>query len=127
MKRRFNVAFKPYDIKDVLEQYAAGHADVSARVKHMQYRINTVQSVVNSNSRTLHESKLIISSHMSKIESNVYDLQLRLDQLIERQIRDNTNIDSVTATVLQQHNNKNNDNNPSLQFLKPSSLRRKSY
>lgn len=81
-RKAFKNAFRPYDIKDVMQQYSEGHADVVGRVRYMQARINTVQANICGIAKLVQEMQTIQVEKIDYLEQTVRLLVERIDEVI---------------------------------------------
>ncbi|XP_024124453.1 potassium voltage-gated channel subfamily KQT member 3 [Oryzias melastigma] len=115
-KKRFKETLRPYDVKDVIEQYSAGHLDMLCRIKYLQTRIDMILAPGNpltpkskksqktpfsypANQSPRHESYLAKTTTMPdtddqsmmgrfvRVERQVEDMEKKLDFLVDMHIQ----------------------------------------
>ncbi|XP_017000213.2 potassium voltage-gated channel subfamily KQT member 1 isoform X5 [Drosophila takahashii] len=87
-RRKFKEALKPYDVKDVMEQYAAGHVDLLGRVKMLHLRLDQILGKQGSKGKDVYASKISLASRVVKVERQVADIEEKLDVLIKAYMED---------------------------------------
>ncbi|XP_059086601.1 potassium voltage-gated channel subfamily KQT member 1-like isoform X10 [Tigriopus californicus] len=81
-RRRFKEALKPYDVKDVIESYSAGHADLVSKVRGLQQRLDQILGRQGSKAKDVYDSKQSLASRIVKTERQVDDIEEKLERLI---------------------------------------------
>nr|AWJ68227.1 putative potassium voltage-gated channel subfamily KQT 3 [Hirudo verbana] len=113
-RRIFKEALKPYDVKDVIEQYTAGHLDMLTRVKDLQTRLDLIVGHSGSTSPEVSEGRLSMASRIIKIEKQVSCIESKLDTLVEmhRNIRGESSIHTRTDSLPSNQSSECNDAEP---------------
>ncbi|XP_078711929.1 potassium voltage-gated channel subfamily KQT member 4-like isoform X3 [Lampetra fluviatilis] len=94
-KRKFKETLRPYDVKDVIEQYSAGHLDMLSRIKSLQTRVDQILGKVQPSlsterirSREIRGASDVredqsMMGRVIKMEKQVQSIEKKLDFLIE--------------------------------------------
>ncbi|CAG9759412.1 unnamed protein product [Ceutorhynchus assimilis] len=108
-RRKFREALKPYDVKDVIEQYSSGHADLLNRVKNLQYRLDQILGKQGSKSKDVYASKICLASRVVSVERQVDDVFSKIDQFFELYMEDRKhflppNVQALPVGQVELHN-----------------------
>ncbi|KFV68255.1 Potassium voltage-gated channel subfamily KQT member 5, partial [Dryobates pubescens] len=92
-KRKFKETLRPYDVKDVIEQYSAGHLDMLCRIKSLQSRVDQIlgkgQITADKRSREKNPAESETADDLSmlgrvvKVEKQVQSIESKLDCLLD--------------------------------------------
>ncbi|XP_013417077.1 potassium voltage-gated channel subfamily KQT member 1 isoform X2 [Lingula anatina] len=87
-RRKFQQARKPYDVRDVIEQYSQGHLNMMVRIKELQRRLDQTIGKPgawfdkNGTSTAADRAKLTITSRLGRVEGQVNKMDQKLDQIL---------------------------------------------
>ncbi|KFU91815.1 Potassium voltage-gated channel subfamily KQT member 4, partial [Chaetura pelagica] len=94
-KRKFKETLRPYDVKDVIEQYSAGHLDMLGRIKSLQMRVDQIvgrgglttdKKMREKGEKLALETELVdelsMMGRVVKVERQVQSIEHKLDLLL---------------------------------------------
>uniref|UniRef100_UPI00398EEDF8 potassium voltage-gated channel subfamily KQT member 5 n=1 Tax=Pristiophorus japonicus TaxID=55135 RepID=UPI00398EEDF8 len=112
-KRKFKETLRPYDVKDVIEQYSAGHLDMLCRIKSLQSRVDHIlgKGQFTTDKRTREKGPpdidgtddLSMMGRVVKVEKQVQSIESKMDLLLEiyRQCLQKGSASALTLASLQ--------------------------
>uniref|UniRef100_G3UYP4 Potassium voltage-gated channel, subfamily Q, member 5 n=1 Tax=Mus musculus TaxID=10090 RepID=G3UYP4_MOUSE len=92
-KRKFKETLRPYDVKDVIEQYSAGHLDMLCRIKSLQTRVDQIlgkgqmtsdkksREKITAEHETTDDPSML--ARVVKVEKQVQSIESKLDCLLD--------------------------------------------
>uniref|UniRef100_A0A8C7IT12 Potassium voltage-gated channel, KQT-like subfamily, member 5b n=1 Tax=Oncorhynchus kisutch TaxID=8019 RepID=A0A8C7IT12_ONCKI len=92
-KKKFKETLRPYDVKDVIEQYSAGHLDMLCRIKSLQTRVDQIlgkgqvpldkkiRDKLLSDGDLLEDMSML--GRVCKVERQVQSIESKLDSLLD--------------------------------------------
>ncbi|XP_067369832.1 potassium voltage-gated channel subfamily KQT member 4 isoform X6 [Channa argus] len=124
-KKKFKETLRPYDVKDVIEQYSAGHLDMLCRIKSLQTRVDQIlgkgQIPLDKKMRDkLHPDGdslegMSMLGRVCKVERQVTSIESKLDSLLDvyRQVLQKgpsaLTLSSLPLFELDNHQHRNSD------------------
>ncbi|XP_030650053.1 potassium voltage-gated channel subfamily KQT member 1.1 [Chanos chanos] len=86
-KRKFQQARKPYDVRDVIEQYSQGHLNLMVRIKELQRRLDQSLGKLaffqTSSERVKDKGTNTIGCRLSRMEDKITHMDKTLSRLAE--------------------------------------------
>ena len=98
-RRKFKEALRPYDVKDVIESYSAGHADLVVKVKGIQSRLDMILGKQGINKKDAYESKTTLASRIVNTERQVDMIEEKLQIFINMYEEDRKRLHALTYAV----------------------------
>lgn len=86
-KKKFQQARKPYDVRDVIEQYSQGHLNLMVRIKELQRRLD--QSLgkpslfVSVSEKPKDRGSNTIGSRLNRVEEKVTQMDQKLNLITD--------------------------------------------
>jgi len=99
-KRKFKEALKPYDIKDVIESYSAGHSDLVTKVKSVQSRLDIILGKPGSKAKDFYDSKVSLASKIVNVERQVDSIEEKFQTFLEMYMEDRKKLRLLDVTLL---------------------------
>ncbi|XP_070169236.1 potassium voltage-gated channel subfamily KQT member 1-like isoform X5 [Polyergus mexicanus] len=85
-RRKFQQARKPYDVRDVIEQYSQGHLNMMVRIKELQRRLDQTLgkpgSYLAGIDRAGNVKPMTIGARLYRVEQQLSVMDKKLDQLM---------------------------------------------
>ncbi|XP_024136814.2 potassium voltage-gated channel subfamily KQT member 1 [Oryzias melastigma] len=84
-RRKFQQARKPYDVRDVIEQYSQGHLNMMVRIKELQRRLDGTLGKPGMFLPGKGEDKEYhtIGARMIRLEDKIHQMDLKMDSVLQ--------------------------------------------